>query len=435
MKFFSLTVSGYHRKLLKNLFLVSFFVSLGKIVGGAKEITIAWRYGICPLVDSYIFLFNLMSWPSSVLAGLLMALVVPSGISLRAQSLEESQVFFDEMFGWLLFIGAACSALAYFSVFYLLSQGYFGLGREPTDLAKVMLLPLAVTLFLNILIVYFSTWILVLGKQWNTLFEALPPVCILIAVFMSPVEVDNPLIIGTFWGFFLQFTALVLSLYLGGSYFRPKFSFSSPIWPHIFKSIPLLLFVYLFALFPGIIDQIWVARLEGGSIAVFNYSNRLFAFFSSFGTVVIGRSFLPVISGIENDRELIIVVRRWAIALFTTGGCLASLCIFFSQDIVRIFFERGMFSSSDTESVAWVFSCSLYCIPFFFPFILMTQCFFVKKKYIALLFVYMAMVVAKFFVNFFLVLSYSVSAFMISNCIMYLIGIILFFVIIKCANF
>jgi hypothetical protein len=45
--------------------------SSGKLAGAAKEMAIAWRYGVSDTVDAYVFVFNLATWPVSLWFGVL----------------------------------------------------------------------------------------------------------------------------------------------------------------------------------------------------------------------------------------------------------------------------------------------------------------------------------------------------------------------------
>src|SRR3569832_2839191 len=45
---------------------VSLFSLVGKVAGAAKEMAIAWRYGISETVDAFVFMFNVVNWPITV---------------------------------------------------------------------------------------------------------------------------------------------------------------------------------------------------------------------------------------------------------------------------------------------------------------------------------------------------------------------------------
>lgn len=66
-----------HRKVVLGFLSVSIFVFIGKLAGAAKEMTIAWRYGVSETVDAYVFVLNLVSWPVSVWFSVLTVVMTP----------------------------------------------------------------------------------------------------------------------------------------------------------------------------------------------------------------------------------------------------------------------------------------------------------------------------------------------------------------------
>ena len=72
-----------HRRIAVGFLWVSLFVFVGKLAGAAKEMTVAWRYGVSPTVDAYVFVFNLVSWPVAVWFGIISAVLVPLAARIR----------------------------------------------------------------------------------------------------------------------------------------------------------------------------------------------------------------------------------------------------------------------------------------------------------------------------------------------------------------
>jgi len=55
-----------HRAIFRGIAWVSLFVVLAKLVGAAKEMAVAYQYGVSANVDAYLFVFNFISWPVGV---------------------------------------------------------------------------------------------------------------------------------------------------------------------------------------------------------------------------------------------------------------------------------------------------------------------------------------------------------------------------------
>ena len=71
------TEKSSNARILSGFLWVSLFLFLGKIAGAAKEMVVAWRYGVSPIVDAYVFVFNMLAWPGGVFGSVCLSLLVP----------------------------------------------------------------------------------------------------------------------------------------------------------------------------------------------------------------------------------------------------------------------------------------------------------------------------------------------------------------------
>ncbi len=115
---------------------VALFVFVGKLAGAAKEMAIAYRYGLSREVDAYLFVFNLVSWPIGVWFSILTVVLVPLAARMRQTDPSELPRFRSELLGFVILLGLAL-ALAGWSGLPLCSirrgQG-FRLPRRPLPL-------------------------------------------------------------------------------------------------------------------------------------------------------------------------------------------------------------------------------------------------------------------------------------------------------------
>ena len=65
-----------HQAIARGMVLVVLFVFFGKLAGAAKEVAIAWRYGVSEEVDAYLLVLNLVSWPVGVWFSVLTVVLV-----------------------------------------------------------------------------------------------------------------------------------------------------------------------------------------------------------------------------------------------------------------------------------------------------------------------------------------------------------------------
>ena len=91
-----------HAAILKGMLTVALFTLLGKLMSAAKEMAVAYRYGLAAEVDAYQFIYNLVSWPVAVWTSVLTAVLVPLAARLRTFDTHAIPHFRSELFGFAL---------------------------------------------------------------------------------------------------------------------------------------------------------------------------------------------------------------------------------------------------------------------------------------------------------------------------------------------
>src|SRR5262245_15868394 len=105
--------ASHDRRIATGFLWVASFVFVGKLAGAAKEMAIAWRYGVSETVDAYVFVFNLVTWPVSLWFGVLTVVLVPLVIRERHESPERLKRFRAELLTLNLLLGLGALCLAY----------------------------------------------------------------------------------------------------------------------------------------------------------------------------------------------------------------------------------------------------------------------------------------------------------------------------------
>lgn len=357
-----------HRRIASGFLWVSFFVLIGKLAGAAKEMAIAWRYGVSATVDAYVFVFNLISWPVSVWFSLLAAILVPIAARLRQENPSELPRFRDELLAFALVLGLAFGALFLSVLPFALAQGWTGLSGVALEEARGMVAPLSLILPLGLIISLLSTWLMASGRHRNTLLEAVPAMGILLALLLPSDWLAEPLIWGTLLGVALQLFALAWSLRRAGELNAPVFRYQSPVWKAFWGSIGVLSVGQILASLAGIVDQFLAAGLPEGSISTLGYCNRVLALVLGMGALAIGRATLPVFSearasGRADVNELAF---KWALWMFLGGIVIATAGVLLSPHVIQLLFERGAFTAENTVEVTRIFRWSLVQVPFYF---------------------------------------------------------------------
>lgn len=369
-------------KIIRGFLLIGAFVLIGKVAGAAKEMAVAWRYGVSEVVDSYAYVFNLMTWPIAIWFGVLASVFVP--VVYKHKKINESDLilFRKEFFGFSL----ATSVMLPVAIFILLNATeYFGAyygcceGHESHYIfarQMILLLPF------GILGGFFSAWLMSCGKNKNTLLEAIPALIIFI-VIVSPIKWwGQPLVWSTVLGYCVQMLLLGWFVWKTQEMQWPVFSIKSNIWVEIWKGFGIMVFGQFLGGLTGVFDQIIANKIGDGSVSVIGYSNRILALVMGLGAMAISRSTLPVFSEMRaNGDDTNKAMMRWAFLMFFMGVLTVIILGNLSKELVGIVYQRGEFSEEDTKRVAEIFKGSLTQVPFYFSSLVMVSYLAAHQKY------------------------------------------------------
>lgn len=413
-----------HLRIARNIFLVSIFVGVAKLAGAVKEMTIAYHFGTTSIVDAYVLAFTWVNWLPSVWIGVAVFVIVPL---ISTAQLDENQEFFREILGLSILVGLLISIVA-FSIF----PKFFSLiaKDQPATLHKTTILlfhnlaPIAAlaTLSGSLFAVLLSR-----EKHLNTLIESLPSLTILIVLLFWPhlplktTPEITPLIIGTLLGFFLMTFSLGIYILTTGYHLIPKFTFSSQKWKNFWRSA---FFVFISQLVLGLFspfDQALVSGLGEGSVAVLSYTTRLTALVLGLTALAVGRSIFPVLTSIP-ERSIYKARRltyQWSIFVFASGLMIALVGWFTSHFIVKTLFERGAFTSQDTEQVAFLFKYSLWQVPFYLSNIVLSYFVASRGQYSSMTIIAIATFTVKIIISFLFISQIGLPTAIFSTVIAY----------------
>lgn len=358
-----------HRQIALGFVWVSLFVLVGKLAGAAKEMAIAWRYGVSPTVDAYVFVYNLVNWPVSVWFSILTVVLLPLVARLRSDAPDQLPRFRAELLGLTLLLGFALGLLAWLGLPALLRAGWLGLSGPALTEALHMTGGLALLAPLGTAISLFSAWLLAAGHHRNTLFEAIPALALLIALLMPPAWSPDPLLWGTVAGFALHAAALGAPLQQRGELQGPRLTQRSPAWQFFWASIGIMALGQVLASLTNLVDQFFAAGLDAGSLSMLSYANRILALILGLGATAVSRATLPVFSSdmAQGGANVTVLALRWAKWMLMLGLLALLLSWILAPLMVRVLFERGEFTATDTQAVSGVLRYALFQVVFYFP--------------------------------------------------------------------
>jgi peptidoglycan biosynthesis protein MviN/MurJ (putative lipid II flippase) len=427
-----MTAGSHHRRIAVGFFWVSLFVLIGKLAGAAKEMAVAWRYGVGGTVDAYAFLYNLMNWPVSVWFSVLTVVLVPLVARVGRESPAELPRFAGELLGLSIVGGVVLALAAIVGLPVLFAHGSVAIGADGLVQAQAMVGPLSALLPLGLAISVASAWTMARGRHRNTLLEAVPSVILLVVLALPSGVIPAPLAWGTVAGSAVHVLCLAWPLWRQGEVGRPVFAFTSPAWRYFWGGIGVMVVGQALTALTTIVDQFFAGSLGAGAISVLSYATRLMTLILGLGAMAISRATLPIFSELTTGKDTGDVFRlaaQWTKIMFVLGALGFAVAWFLAPMGVRLLFERGAFDASDTEKVAAVFRYLGFQIPFYFASLVLIAHFSALGKYRIVAFSGAANMAVKAVLLYLLVPSYGLVGVCMSTVLMYVISLVFFLIL------
>lgn len=337
------------RRILRGLVIVGVFVLLAKLAGAGKEMALAARYGVGPVVDAYGLVYGIVMWPVAVTMSALTTVLIPLEARLTAAGADSARQFRCELLGTTLILAVALVAVACVAVPPLLALT----ARSSGAAVAIEMLPgLALAAGLAFVATLYSVWVMSGGGYANSVLEGVPALALLAVVLLAPLATGSVLVWGTVGGSVLHL--LLLILLLPGTALRPVWRPKSDAWQLLFAGLSISVLGQMLVSATGVIELFIAARLGDGSVATLGYANRLLGLFTGLLVLAVTRAMLPLLSAANAGGSIDIgaVATTWLWRLLLVGSALAALVWFAAEPLTRVVFERGRFGASETQQVA-----------------------------------------------------------------------------------
>lgn len=359
----------HHLAIMKGMLTVASFVFIGKLMSAMKEMAVAYRYGLAAEVDAYQFLYTLITWPTSIWATVLTAVLVPLAARMQESGSEVNPLprFRAELLGLALLAGVMLALIAWLVIHVMLASGYSGLPARSVHFAEAALPGMSLLLPLGILAALYSAWTLSAGRHLNTLLECVPAFFIAGLVITFPHGGIQPLVWGTVIGCACQLLALMAPLAQRGEIEAPRFFMGSPQWRLFWQGFGIMLAGQALLSLTTVIDQFYAVGLGTGAIASLGYANRILSLILGLAAIAASRATLPIFSQMgKQDAPFRYLASYWARLLFVAGLLVTLVSYMLSPWAVKMLFQHGQFSAADTARVAEVLRYGLPQLPFYF---------------------------------------------------------------------
>ncbi|WP_448506386.1 murein biosynthesis integral membrane protein MurJ [Immundisolibacter sp.] len=418
-----------HHAIAQGMAWVALFVFVGKLASAAKEMTIAYRYGVSDQVDAYLFIFNLINWPIGVWSGILTIVLVPLAARIRQTAPAELPRFRAELFAFTLVLGCDLALLFWFGLPILLRSSWLGLSISTINIATDIIPDMVALAPLGIVVSLFSVWTMSSGRYSNTLLEGVPALVILVTLLILPSEGVEPLVWGTLAGFICHVASLAAPLAWRGEIETPRFTSHSPQWPPFWQGFGIMLVGQTMAGSVGIIDQFFASHLDTGAIATISYANRILALIIGLGATAVSRATLPAFSRIKSQggEQLKRIAMFWIRLMMVLGVVTLIISWWLAPWIVKLLFERGAFTALNTQAVTEVFRYGLIQLPFFFPGLALVSLLASHGKHNLIAITGISNLLIKTSANYVLVPVMGIKGIVLATGIMYMISFVLLY--------
>lgn len=345
------------RRVIKSIAVVGGATLVANLAAMAKEMLVAGRFGTGESLDALLVAFLPIGYAINVLTGAMKSAFTPTFIRVR----REAGVAASERLvqGVLALTGAGLAiltALVGLSSYLLVALFGSGFTAETSALARKLL-------FIQLPFLMVSG----LGLVWGMVLNALerfalvalaPAACVLVqcVVLLRPDPTIEAFATSLVVGGVVQSGIIFLGVKQLGLPARPVWigwTDEIRIVLREFKHLALSMLVMGTTV---VVDQGMAAMLGDGQVATLGFGTRLVLAGLGLAATSLGTVVLPHFSSLaaESEATLRRAGVRWMGAVFVLCLPVTALIVWFSEDIVRLVFERGAFTAADTRAVGQV---------------------------------------------------------------------------------
>ena len=360
--------------------LVGLITLLAKLLFVARDLIVAWKFGRSQFLEAFILAFLIPFTFSQTLSNSLTIAFIPKLINLRKNhSFEEATRVYQSLFVILLIFALVGTifCLVAFPLYSLLIMGSFS--EQTIYFLQVLLYLTAPAAFIGAIT---NLWKELLNAEQKFLQSSavsiITPLCSIILLIFSQNTGVFALSLGLLLGGFVEL--ILLGFFLKNEpEFRliPKFKRGSLELRPTIKSWWKLFISNAMSNSAGLVDSIMAARRsELGGLAALSYGKKVVTFPMDIAATAFSTVLIPHLSELAAKRdwyEFRKTINRWLlIILFATLPIILFINLF-AKFIIRLLFERGAFSSNDTDVVSVMLIYYTFQLPFFVMYYLMLR--------------------------------------------------------------
>lgn len=427
---------SHNRKIFAAAAIVGLSTVVVKLASLAKELIVASTFGRGDELDAFLIAFIVPSFAITVIGGSFNAALIPTFVHTReAKGKEAAQRLFSNVVlsSSVLLIGVSIvlALLAPFLLRYL-GSGFSVQKLELTERLFFTLLPI---LLINGLA---TTWGAVLNAgerfAWVSLASLSIPLVIVAALLGGGKEWGiTALTVGTVAGFSMEAILIAWGLRRHGLSIAPRWSGMDDDLRQVMKQYMPMVAGSVLMSSTLLVDNAMAAMLESGSVSALSYGNRVVSVMAGIGATALGTAAFPYFSRMVANRDwagLRKTLNLFLRLIFAIIGPLTLLLVYYSDDLVRLIFERGAFTKSDTQLVGKVQAYFLLQVPFYIACIFTVRLISALKANHVLMWGTVISVIVNIAMNYLCMIWLGVAGIALSTSIVYLMSFIYLFVMV-----
>jgi len=411
-----------HKRIATGALLIGVLTMLAKAFVAAREMAIAWRFGIGPTVDAYQLALTIATWLPMMLSGVMAVVLVPRLVQLKQPS-GEHEAFVAELNGTVILAGLGITVLTFIAA--PAAAAFLASGQPAASaLTSTMAAWLAPIAFLTMGVGYLSARLQARERFAYSVSEAVPAVTIaLLTILPSALAGSQMLVAATIVGFVLQAILVIALVRWGDTRLGPiRFRHRSPAWRAAYGALLMMGVGQLLITASIPIDQAFAAHLGEGSVATLGYASRIVGMISGLAAIVLGRALLPVLASAVAAGSCRLArrqARAWSLLLLLIGALAAAALWVAAPCLVRLLFQRGAFSPEASAKVTEALRFGLFQLPPYFSGIALVQWFAATDRFRAMAAITAAALLTKIALNLVLAPRLGVPGIMLASAGMY----------------
>ncbi len=359
------------RQIIGAIVTVGALTTLVKMAIGAKELAVAWTFGIGDTLDIYVTALVIPTIFMSVLSGSLYSAATPIFTKIRETQGKQAQLhLFGEVTFWHLIITLICAVIAGFVGYLMVPMLGLGFSPEKVHATRQILPPLLIWLILASHNVLNGSLLNANEKfAWAAGIPIITPIATLVIVAIHRINADiNTLLLGLLFGTALETFGLGILIFKEGLRAYHVRIHPSQQVKHLATQGATLIVSALIMSGTTLVDQIVVASLPTGSVASLKVANQFTGLFLSIVAIAVGTSAMPFMSKLIARADWQYASRvniRFTVLFFLLLTPLALVLFWISPLLTQVVLYRGAITEQAASTIGSIMSLAVLQIPFY----------------------------------------------------------------------